>query len=613
MQYRKPPKGYRYFHGKLVTFAEYNKQSREEIKETLEKLNAEIDKVFESDGFKEYLRFAAQLPRYSFRNHLLLMMQHKEPTIFMGYNGWQKVGRHVIKGGKGCKILAPSFKKVKLDPTEASRDADEPEREEIKALEEAATIKRFIETTVFPLDQTDGAPIPTISTELNADITNYEEFRKALCLASPCPVHFDDKPKELGAYAFFSHDKNEIHCRTDMSQMDICASLIHEMGHAILHSKSSKVDKEDSTLSDKQVKEIEAEATAYCVSRYFGMDTALCSAPYIAMYNGKDLKEKMLILTHIQEATKALVDAIEPELMTLLSAKKQNERIMQEKDLLHSLGSTLESVKDAQEARFLFSKEDCAAVYINTQSMETTPPDRFYLFDSFDFLEKHGIRPDKSEHSFMKYITLDTSAQYSNGRKLSREEVCDLVYAAFQAGGTNDGRFGPYDYENLSHYSISVGDVIGINLNGEVSFHYCDSFGWRRLDGFYRMEENPICSENAQAYLLADRILIASKKDGVCTGKVYSEEYDLLGECEYPSEYTASAVINDMISSLCGRHDLENGKSTRLSPSVRGSAQEGDPAILLSYEDVRKNILSKEEKQHDLTESTRKTSKTLQA
>ena len=75
--------------------------------------------------------------------------------------------------------------------------------------------------------------------------------------------------------------KDEIHCRTDMSQMDICASLIHEMAHATLHSKGKAVEKEDDSMTDRQVKEVEAEATAYSVSRYFGMDTAL-HTPYRA-------------------------------------------------------------------------------------------------------------------------------------------------------------------------------------------------------------------------------------------------------------------------------------------------------------------------------------------
>lgn len=614
MYNRKPPKGYRYFHGKLVTFDEYKKKSREEITDTIEKLNAEVNKVFESDSFKEYLRFSAKIPRYSFRNQLLLMMQHKEPTIFMGYSNWQKVGRHVIKGGKGCKILAPSFKKADLKITPEEMAANNLTEEDVEAMEKTATVFRFVPTTVFPLDQTEGAPLPSISTDLNADVSNYEEFRQALCLAAPCPVHFDDEPKKIGAYAYFDHGKNEIHCRTDMSQMDICASLIHEMAHAILHSKGIKIEKEDDSMSDKQVKEIEAEATAYSVSRYFGMDTALCSAPYIATYNGKDLKEKMMILSHIQDATKSLVDAIEPELMTLLAAKRQNELVLQEKDLLHSLGSTLESVKDAQEARFLFTKEDSAAVYINTQNMEETPPEAYYKFDRYEFLQKHGTKPDKSQHEFMKYIPLTASVRYENGEVLSRERICDRIYSAFQGGSPDDGAYGPYDYENTDHYSISIGDVIGINLNGETTYHYCDSFGWQKLDDFYRLEENPICSELKQAYSLADRILVAKKEDnGTYTGSIYSEDCDLIGQCEYPAEYTAGSVISDMISSIFYRHDLEDGNSARISPAIRGTAQEGDPAILLSYEEVEKRILVKEEqKEIKPLDEARKAAKPVQ-
>ena len=595
MYYRKPPKGYRYFHGKLVTFAEYNQQSRNEIEETIEKLNAEIERVFESDGFREYLDFAAKIPRYSFRNQVLLMMQHKEPTIFMGYVNWRKLGRHVIKGGKGCKILAPSLRKEKPKPSQENPDEGILEDTGQENTEDSSTYIRFIETTVFPLDQTEGKPLPHISTDLNADLTNYDEFREALCLASPCPVYFDEEPKKSGAYAYYNKMKDEIHCRTDMSQMDICASLIHEMAHATLHSKGKAVEKEDDSMTDRQVKEVEAEATAYSVSRYFGMDTALCSAPYIAMYNGKGLKEKMTILAHIQDATKMLVDAIEPELLHLLSAKRQRELILQEKELLNSLGSTLGSIRDAQEARFLFSKSDCAAVYINTQSLRTSP-ETSYKFDSYDSLERRGIIPDKSQHEFMKYVTLDTALKYENSKPRSREGICEMIFGAFHGGSPADGSLGPYDYENPSHYSISVGDVIGINLGGEISFHYCDSISWHKLDGFYHPEDNPICTEGAAAYSIADRILVArEKEDGTFAGSIYSDGYDLLEECEYPSGYTAGTVINDLIASITGQHDLPSGESARVLPVIRGAAQDGDPSLLLSYEDVMRHIQSKEE------------------
>ena len=37
---------------------------------------------------------------------------------------------------------------------------------------------------------------------------------------------------------------------------------------------------------------------------------------------------------------------------------------------------------------------------------------------------------------------------------------------------------------------MSISDIIAIKLNGEVSFHYVDLFGFKRLDGFLR--DNPL-------------------------------------------------------------------------------------------------------------------------
>ena len=45
---------------------------------------------------------------YSFNNTLLIAMQKPDATLIAGYTAWQRnFDRHVMKGEKGIKILAP--------------------------------------------------------------------------------------------------------------------------------------------------------------------------------------------------------------------------------------------------------------------------------------------------------------------------------------------------------------------------------------------------------------------------------------------------------------------------------------------------------------------------
>ena len=75
----------------------------------------------------------------SFNNTLLIAMQKPEATLVAGYQAWQKnFERHVNKGEKAIRILAPAPYKIKeerdkLDPVTGEMMFDEngmPQKEE---------------------------------------------------------------------------------------------------------------------------------------------------------------------------------------------------------------------------------------------------------------------------------------------------------------------------------------------------------------------------------------------------------------------------------------------------------------------------------------------------
>lgn len=86
------------------------------IDEITEQLEQGVKNVFESAEYKAYLEFVSKFYDYSINNVFLIFMQMPAATHVAGFKAWQdKFKRHVKKGEKGIKILAPCPHKVKKE------------------------------------------------------------------------------------------------------------------------------------------------------------------------------------------------------------------------------------------------------------------------------------------------------------------------------------------------------------------------------------------------------------------------------------------------------------------------------------------------------------------
>ena len=117
------------------------KTEKQKVKEITDKLEEGLKELFESEKYKSYLSTMSKFHNYSFNNTLLIVMQKPEATLVAGYQAWQKnFNRHVNKGERGIRILAPAPYKIKeerdkLDPVtgEVMLDKDgTPQTEEVK-------------------------------------------------------------------------------------------------------------------------------------------------------------------------------------------------------------------------------------------------------------------------------------------------------------------------------------------------------------------------------------------------------------------------------------------------------------------------------------------------
>ena len=257
---------------------------------------------------------------YSFNNTLLIAMQKPDATLDAGYKACQKnFDRHVNKGEKAIRILAPAPYKIKkerdkLDPVTGELLFDEngmPQKENVEI-----TIPAFRAVSVFDVSQTDGKPIPELETaELLQTVEGYEDFVKALMEVAPVPISFEDIPGESKGY-FHTEDKR-IAVQENMSESQTLKTMVHEVAHSLLHNKELNKDI-DAPVKDRNTKEVEAESIAYMVCQHFGIDTSDYSFGYIAGWSsGKEMTELKASLDTIRRTASELITGIEGQLQAL--------------------------------------------------------------------------------------------------------------------------------------------------------------------------------------------------------------------------------------------------------------------------------------------------------
>ena len=134
------------------------KTEKQKVQEITEKLDQGIKELFESEKYKNYLNTMSKFHNYSFNNTVLIAMQKPDATLVAGFKAWKRnFQRHVKKGEKGIRILAPAPYKLKeeqekLDPEtkEIMLDAEgKPIMEEVEI-----TIPAFRAVSVFDVAQT---------------------------------------------------------------------------------------------------------------------------------------------------------------------------------------------------------------------------------------------------------------------------------------------------------------------------------------------------------------------------------------------------------------------------------------------------------------------------
>lgn len=344
--------------------AAYNAQKQAEIEATIKRIDEGVKAVFQSDKYKEYLKFASKFTDYSARNTLLINLQRPDATLVAAYGKWKQLGRQVERGQTGIEILAPvAYKTNQVLETERPA-VDEfgnqlynPDgTEKMETVEKPMTGLAFKKVYVFDVSQTSGKELPDPVTELTGDIDSARKEAVFAALKKVTGIDIEFKDIKGGAKGYYSATNNEIVIKSGMSDAQTLKTAFHEAAHNLLHDPAKDIV---TNKSPRNEKEVQAESVAFMVAERFGIDTSEYSFPYIASWSdGKQLEQLKSALQEIQEAAKKISSEIKSELLKL---QKRN-LTMDEK-----LADT--ELNNIQKAEFLI--EDCADRGVNFSKEDT--------------------------------------------------------------------------------------------------------------------------------------------------------------------------------------------------------------------------------------------------
>jgi hypothetical protein len=260
--------------------------------EALQELAAAL-KQGKSETLVQYLDMLSRFHQYSFGNCMLIYLQMPTASMVAGFHRWKELHRWVKKGEKGIAILAPMIgKRKKSESKEASAALIDGSASDQKV------VFGFRTVFVFDVNQTEGKELPEFA-RLNGDPGELQARLETTIADHGISFSYVDS---LGGANGVSMN-GRIEVLSSLPPAQKFSTTVHEFAHELLH----RGDRREQT--DKTVRETEAEAVAYAVCRWAGIDCSTRAADYIQLYTG-DEKLLMQSLELIRDAAAKVIGAL---------------------------------------------------------------------------------------------------------------------------------------------------------------------------------------------------------------------------------------------------------------------------------------------------------------
>ena len=521
------------------------RNNKDRLKEIIDSIEKGIKEVFESGRYTEYLQVMSRFHNYSFNNTMLIYMQKPDATLVAGFNKWKdKFERNVNKGEKGIKIIAPTPYKKKIEKDVLDPDTKLPMRDEngeIIKEEKEVSIPSFRPVTVFDVSQTSGKELPTLASDLNGKVENFDMLKEAISRSAPVPISF--KPLRPDTDGYFSPKRQEIVIREGMGEVQTVCAMIHESAHAKLHNPANIPETDDKSKLSRSDEEVQAESIAYTVCAYFGIETGKNSFGYLASWSqNKELKELKESLDVINKTSSELITAIEKNYkaiakergaeLTDTELKEPAIETPQTEDLsdipvpdpaisreaLLSFGYTDDNILPLTKSRAaeLFMQDiPVYCIYTdNSESLIETPEalrqhdgmfgiekaDWAKALESFKEKEKTFLESPSDAFALYQLIRSEATDEHrfmntefleKHGLEISRDNYSLIATGELKKQGETvqvlDSIYEdfnihlPVDYKGQS---CSVSDIIALKRGNDVSFYYADSIGFTPVPDF---------------------------------------------------------------------------------------------------------------------------------
>jgi len=271
-------------------------------------LTEQVGAIRSGQDWQRWLQVAATFPSYSLNNVLLIAAQRPDATAVAGFGAWQALGRQVDKGSKGIAILAPLTRRSRPDaaaggPGSGPQDQQRSETAGPAAGEQqlgtpsgrGGRVGRFKIVHVFDVSDTSGQPLPTRPVPVLLAGQAPQGLWEAL--ASQVQARgFTLQRGDCGDANGLTHYRDRtVTVRADVDEAQAVKTLIHELGHALLHDPTGPatiappgivLTAGDPVLTSagqcRGRLEVEAESVAYLVASAHGLDTGAYTFPYVA-------------------------------------------------------------------------------------------------------------------------------------------------------------------------------------------------------------------------------------------------------------------------------------------------------------------------------------------
>jgi antirestriction protein ArdC len=260
----------------------------EQIKEITDRAVDELIAALnqgQSAALSSYLKAIGRFHRYSLHNVMLIASQKPDASYVAGYRTWNEMGRFVKKGEKGIVILAPIVHR---------KAENEEHRDEM-----APSVTGFRAAYVFDVSQTDGQDLPRIGM-VEGEPREYRDRLQSFAAAQGISIEYSSQI----APARGTSSGGCITLLPGQSAAEEFSTLAHELAHELLHRGHRR------SSTSRQIRETEAEATAFVVCHAIGLETGSAAADYIQLWNG-DAELLTESLGQVRQAASLMLSALE--------------------------------------------------------------------------------------------------------------------------------------------------------------------------------------------------------------------------------------------------------------------------------------------------------------